>query len=221
MKKIAMIGNRKILTYENYYAAIEACGAETVMLESYSDIGRIKDIDGVVIPGGVDVNPALYHEENVSSREIDDKLDKFEWDVICEAVKYQRPILGICRGHQLLNVFFGGSLIQNVERCDIHERTGQSDKAHSSRVKKNSFVYEIYNAEKISINSAHHQAVKELGAGLEAVQFSDDGLIEAFYHAELPIYGVQWHPERMCLKHARTDTVDGLKVFAYFICQCK
>lgn len=174
-------------------------------------------IDGIVIPGGADINPALYHEKNTDSIEIDDALDELELAVIREAVEHKKPILGICRGHQILNVFFGGSLIQNVEKVDVHERIGMEDRVHMSRVKKNSFVYDIYQEERISINSAHHQAIKELAAGLEAVQFSDDGLIEAFYHTKLPVYGVQWHPERMCLKNARPDTVDGLKIFEYFI----
>ena len=81
---------------------------------------------------------------------------------------------------------------------------------------ENSFIFNIYGGALVT-NSAHHQAVKELGTGLEAVQYSKDGLVEAFYHTRLPIYAVQWHPERMCLKNARTDTVDGLKVFAYFV----
>ncbi|MBR1392072.1 MAG: type 1 glutamine amidotransferase [Lachnospiraceae bacterium] len=217
MKRILIIGKREVRRNENYYAAVEACGAEAISYDFCGRSGQTTKIDGIVIPGGADMNPALYHEENTDSIEIDDELDQLELAVIREAVEHKKPILGICRGHQILNVFFGGSLIQNVEGVDVHERIGMVDRVHMSRVKKNSFVYDIYQEERISINSAHHQAIKELAAGLEAVQFSDDGLIEAFYHTELPVYGVQWHPERMCLKNARPDTVDGLKIFEYFI----
>ncbi|MBR1851882.1 MAG: gamma-glutamyl-gamma-aminobutyrate hydrolase family protein [Lachnospiraceae bacterium] len=217
VKKIAIVGRRETARNENYYAAVEACGAQTVTLITSEDIKLAAYVDGIVLPGGVDLNPALYHEKNTASENIDEELDKLEFAVIREAVERKIPILGICRGHQILNVYFGGSLIQNVERCDIHTWTGKEDRVHATEVKRGSFLYEIYGAEKIAVNSAHHQAVKELGAGLEAVQFSQDGIIEAVHHVELPIYAVQWHPERMCLKNARTDTVDGLKLFVFFL----
>lgn len=217
MKKIAIIGKREIGKNENYYAAVEACNALAVTLASFDDMNRIEDVDGIIIPGGVDINPALYQEENIDCRDINEELDHLEMEVIKEAVRYKKPILGICRGHQILNVFFGGSLIQNVERCDLHEQVAGEDKVHTGIVKKESFLYDVYGEEQIQINSAHHQAVKKLGENLEAVQFSEDGIIEAFFHTQLPILGVQWHPERMCLKNTRTDTVDGLKLFTYFI----
>lgn len=220
MKKILIIENRNTLRYENYYLAVEACGAEAVQPEMYGSVEIVKDMDGVIIPGGTDVDPVFYQEANTDSRDINDRLDRFQMDIIAEAVKHNKPILGICRGHQIINIFFGGTLIQNLDECDIHERQNDQDKVHMSRVEKDSFLDEIYHSDRISVNSAHHQAVKELGGGLKAVQFSDDGVIEAFCHTKLPIYCVQWHPERMCLNNARTDTVDGLKVFAYFINRC-
>ena len=222
-KRVAIVGAREIARNENYYAAVEACGAQAVPILTMEQLESIKrkdrdKVDGIVLPGGVDLNPALYHEKNTDSRDINDALDRLELAVIEWAVEEKIPVLGICRGFQILNVYFGGSLIQNVERCDIHTWTGTEDRVHSTMVEKDSFLYEIYGAEEIMVNSAHHQAVKELGAGLKAVQFSrEDGIMEAFHHAKLPIFAVQWHPERMCLKNARTDTVDGLKIFAYFM----
>lgn len=217
MKTIAIIGKREIGRHENYYAAVEACNALAVELVSHENMNRIESVDGIIIPGGVDINPDLYQEENIDCRDINNELDQLEMEVIKHAILYKKPILGICRGHQILNVFFRGSLIQNVENAGIHEQKDGVDKVHTGRVSKDSFLYEVYGEEFISINSAHHQAVKKLGENLEAVQFSEDGIMEAFYHTQLPIMGVQWHPERMCLKNARPDTVDGLKLFDYFI----
>lgn len=221
-KRIAIVAERKLARNENYYAAVEACGAQAVPLLTIEQLKCISQdgmdkVDGILLPGGVDLNPALYHEKNTDSRDVDEELDKLELAVIQKAVEAHTPILGICRGHQILNVYFGGTLIQNVEHCDIHAWTGKEDRVHLTTVKEGSFLDAVYDAEEIAVNSAHHQAVKQLGEGLEAVQFAADGVLEAFRHIRLPIYAVQWHPERMCLKNARKDTVDGLKLFAYFI----
>lgn len=215
MKKIAIIGDRE--KFENYFAAVEACGAEAVSITSEEEVTTVKDVDGVIVPGGTDVNPKLYHQVNTASYDLDDALDELEMKVIDSAVTYKKPMLGICRGHQIINIYFGGDMIQNVEHCDVHKRENDIDKVHMSNVEKGSFLYNIYQEERISTNSAHHQAVNHLGAGLKAIQFSDDGLIEAFYHEKLPVFCVQWHPERMCLKHERSDTVNGLRVFEFFI----
>ncbi len=218
MKTIGIVGDRKNSRNENYYVAVEACGANTKTLDPYFGIEGVIDLDGIILPGGTDLDPSLYHEGNTNCEKPDRRLDWFELAVLSLAVELRIPVLGICRGHQIINVFFGGSLIQNVEHCKIHNyKPDKSDRAHGTRVEPGTFIYEIYGEERISINSAHHQAVHRLGKGMKIAQYSDDGLIEAAYHEELPIYGVQWHPERMCLKNKRPDTVDGLKVFDFFI----
>lgn len=204
----------------NYVAAVQAAGANPVTLDYDDDAQSIKTFDGVLITGGVDINPALYGERNTDSVNINDKLDAFEMSVIDVAIKNKKPIFGTCRGHQLLNVFFGGTLIQNVENCDIHKREGEKDKVHDSIVEPNSFLYEIFGKKKLSINSAHHQAVKKIGDGFKIIQRSDDNIIEAFEHTSLPIYGVQWHPERTCLSFASPNVADGLMIFKWFISKC-
>lgn len=217
MKKIGIIGSRVYKRHHNYYDAVTATGGEPIdLLLGYCKNG-LDGIDGIIIPGGDDINPRLYNEPNTKSYNIDDNLDNLEMKIIKDAVERKIPMLGSCRGHQILNVFFGGSLIQNVQNLDIHKAVGQNDRAHMTKVDKNSFLYEIYKDEKISVNSAHHQAVKVLGKGFRAVQYSEDGLIEASEHESLPIYSVQWHPERMALACRRDDTVDGLEIFKFFI----
>ncbi len=203
--------------YRNYYNVIRALGDEPIAIVSEEDIQMMNQLDGILIPGGVDVNPALYHQENTASENINDALDTWEMKVIRTAVELQLPILGICRGEQILNVYFGGTLIQNIDSAKRHARKlEEPDKVHNSEVVKDSFLEDIYQDEKISINSAHHQAVDQLGEGFVVAQYSDDHIVEAIQHTSLPIYAVQWHPERMCLEHKREDTVDGFKIFEFF-----
>ena len=217
MVKIGIVGKRDAYrTMENYYAAAEACGAEAVSLTAPGDwSGSVPD--GLIIPGGGDVDPALYGEENLACSGVNRALDDLEMALIGMALRDRRPILGICRGHQILNVYFGGSLIQDIPQADRHRHTEAGDQAHPAIASEGSFLTEVFGATEFNVNSAHHQAVKTLGSGLIAVQRSDDGVIEAVAHGTLPVYGVQWHPERMCLANRREDTIDALPLFQWFV----
>jgi len=220
MKKIGVITGRDAIK-QNYYAAVTAAKGEVIPFDPYTkgqDIKNlIRGIDGILLSGGVDLQPFYYHEENTHCGELDSDLDEFEMAVVKEAVAQEKPILGICRGLQLLNVFFGGSLYQDIFCACNHKRTENDDNIHETTVDKNSFIYDVYGKEKIFVNSAHHQAIKELGKDIVPVQYSKEKIVEAFYHRTKPVFAVQWHPERMCLDNARTDTEDGLKIFEYFI----
>lgn len=221
MKKVGVIAGKNAAKNKNYFAAVECAKGEVVSFDPYKkdqDIAAlVHGIDGLLLPGGVDLQPSYYHEENVACGEMDPELDEFEMAVVKEAADADIPILGICRGLQLLNVFFKGSLYQDISCSNCHKRVGEVDRVHLTSVDKDSFLYEIYGKEEISVNSAHHQAIKDIGQGLIPVQYSKEGIIEAFYHEKKPIYGLQWHPERMCLENSRTDTEDGLKIFEFFI----
>ena len=214
MKKIGIVGARDAFkTIGNYYDAVEACNAEAVPV---TDPEEVSGLDGIIIPGGGDVDPELYHEENTACFGINKELDALEMAVIEKAEKEKVPILGICRGHQILNVFFGGSLYQHIEQAERHKHTENGDSVHDTEIVAGTFLEAIYKESKIYVNSAHHQGIKVLGKGLVPAQFSDDGVTEAVYHEALPIYGVQWHPERMSLKNRREDTVDGMPLFEWF-----
>ncbi len=217
MKKIAIIGMKDAV--ENYQFAVASYGAVPVILDNEKKLKYLEDIDGVLLPGGVDINPALYHQRNTACEEVDDVLDSLEYKAAEQAIAESIPILGICRGFQFVNIMLGGTLIQDISARDVHtrEKNSQEDKVHDSLVIKDTWIHDIYKKEKIHINSAHHQAVDVLGDNLVVSQYSEDGLVEAFYHKILPIYAVQWHPERMCLKHARKDTEDGGRIFEYFL----
>ena len=217
MKTVLVVGDNSVCLVTNYYNALEAAGATPVPCDESDIENLVTSVDGILIPGGCDLNPALYHEKNTESQNINDSLDALEERVLQLAVTYKKPVLGICRGLQLINVFFGGSLVQNVSDCDVHQRVESIDKVHATTVTHDSFLYDIYKKESIMVNSAHHQSIKVLGTNLRAVQYCTDGIIEAIVHETLPIIAVQWHPERMCLANARTDTVDGLCVFTYFV----
>lgn len=201
---------------QNYVNAVEAVGLHAVLTEKGDELKAFNSCDALLLPGGVDLNPSLYGEKNNGAKDVNDELDEIENALLSMAVKDKKSVLGICRGLQFINVFFGGSLIQNISSCSIHSRDGEADRVHSTNVYKQSFVYDIYKEKSIMTNSAHHQAIKRLAPNLEVAQESEDGLIEAICHKKLPIIALQWHPERMCLSNKRSDTVDGLKVFQYF-----
>ena len=130
-------------------------------------------------------------------------------------VRSGRPVLAICRGHQLANVYFGGTLIQDLPTADVHRHIGH-DQAHLSHAVSGSILAQIYGTD-FPINSAHHQGIKDLGKGLSVIQTSHDGVIEAIVHESLPVLGLQWHPERMCFDTRREDTVDGSLILAHFL----
>ena len=217
MKKIVITGQIPVAKLANYLIAIKTCGAVPVHIEPGDDTGVVREAEGVIIPGGTDIDPALYGEENVDSRDLNKALDSFEYEVLETAKKLKKPVMGVCRGMQLMNVFSGGSMIQNIDNCHLHEAVMGIDRVHSSKVDKDSFLYKIYGKEILSITSAHHQAVKEPGECFRVVQYSDDGVIEGIQHKELSWIGVQWHPERMCLGNFQASTADGLKLFMCFI----
>ena len=152
----------------------------------------------------------------------DDALDEMQLTVLDRFVKAGKPVLGTCRGHQIINVYFGGTLIQHLPQSPRHRRDpgASTDKAHPTRAAEGSFLAQLYGTD-FTVNSAHHQAVEIPGKDIEVVQWSDDGVVEAFHHTKLPVYGVQWHPERMCFANRRMDTVDGADLFQWFIGQCK
>ena len=218
MIKIGIIGDRGSGWKKNYYAAVEACGVETVALLSKEDMPKLDTLDGIVLPGGADVNPRHYGQENKGSVDIDDELDAFEFALIEKAVSRRLPIFGICRGLQLVNIYFGGTLIQDLDNKELHCWVDQKDRSHIVHTDKDSFVYGAYHKSDIRVTSAHHQAIDALGEGLVAVAAAEDNIIEAVQHRTLR---VQWHPERMSLAFARPDTEDGLPLFRYFAGLCR
>ena len=205
--------------YPNYFAALEALGAAGVKVSAESDPA---EYDGLLLPGGGDVQPSLYGQEVLGSSDIDPALDGLQWKVLDNFVKAGKPVFGICRGHQLINVYFGGTLIQDLPNGSIHDwdKGDNRDKAHGTAAEPGSWLSGLYDA-RFPVNSAHHQAVDRVGEGLVVDQRSEDGVIEAMHHRNGRVFTVQWHPERMCFRHRREDTVDGSIVLQWFLRQCE
>lgn len=196
----------------NFVAAFDALGASATDVLEETDFSAY---DALVLPGGADIDPALFGEEVNGSRKIEPERDRRQLEILQYFLDADKPILGVCKGHQLINVAFGGKISQNIPEFETHQWI-QADQAHESRCLPDCFLAKLYGTE-FPINSAHHQAVITPVDGFHAIQWAPDGVLEAMIHDTRPIIGLQWHPERMCLAHRREDTVDGLPIFDYFL----
>ncbi len=202
---------------QNYVEALKALGvAKTLIYTGSAD----DDADGLLLCGGGDIDPSFYHQRNDASVGIDVERDKAELALIERFVKEKKPVFGICRGHQIINVYFGGTLYQHLDRSHLHTADVNGDKIHGVRALSDCIVGRLY-GEEFTTNSSHHQAVDRIGEGLRATSFSLDGCIESCEHLSLPVFSVQWHPERTCFSKKRTDTVDGAEILAYFLSLCQ
>lgn len=200
----------------NYTLALMMLGAQPVVVW---DEWSVSDFDGLLLPGGGDIDPSRYNQENQACGDIDPALDEVQFEIAQAFIQAGKPVLGICRGHQLLNVCFGGSLVQDIENAGHHRRIESKDNVHETTSVAGSCLEALYGLQ-FSVNSAHHQAIDDLGEVLVVIQKSDDGVIEAVVHETLPIIGVQWHPERMCFDYQRKDTVDGSLLIQHFLDIC-
>ena len=200
-----------------YVEALERLGGQATVNDSRGVDGCY---DGLLLCGGSDIDPSRYGEEPSGSRGMDPDRDEAEWALLRAYIQARKPIMGICRGHQLINVFFGGSLWQDIPEADLHVRKNGRDESHSVIAVEGSILHGCYGGE-FFVNSSHHQAIKKLGRGLRATAYWEEKYVEAIEHIDLPIVAVQWHPERMCFGQAREDTVDGAGLFEYFLSLCE
>lgn len=203
---------------ENYIFALENAGLQPVVsTELPTKEGlTLGDFSALLLPGGADVDPSFFGQENHGSRTIEKELDIAQLHLTDLFVKAKKPILGICKGCQVINISFKGTIIQDLEN-NVHHQAylGQAVKHKAVTLKDNMF-YELFGGDEILINSSHHQAIDALGQGLKVCQYSDDHVIEAIQHESLPILGVQWHPERMSYSKHIAGEADGTLIFAYF-----
>lgn len=206
--------------WENYENAILAAGGEP--MGGYCPAVDT-NFDGLLLCGGGDIDPTRFGQENNGSEPPDPARDAAEFALAEAFIKAGKPILGICRGHQLLNIALGGTLKQDVGDAlrPFHSRCGgNADRVHAVRSEPDSLLDCLYGP-LFSVNSSHHQALDAIGEGLIPTLWSESGIVEGMEHTSLPILAVQFHPERMTGTKSRPDTVDGAAIFKHFISLCR
>ena len=172
--------------YENYRRAVEAAGG-TVRFG-----GTPEGCDALLLPGGGDMEPWRYGQSNTASRGLEPERDTAELMLLERFTAAGKPVLGSCRGIQVSNVFCGGAVGQDLPG---HSAVDGHDSFHTVRTARSPLLAVC--GPLCRVNSAHHQAADAPGRGLRAVQWAEDGAVEAVCHDCLPVWGVQWHPERL------------------------
>lgn len=231
MKKIGIIlpigKEEKSVLGQEYVRAVERSGGMAIALPCTENATIIDNFaalcDGFIFAGGEDVSPALYGEEITElCGEVIPQRDRFETLAFQRLFLTKKPILGICRGMQLINVLCGGSLYQDINaslQTDIAHRQTQphSMTSHTVTIAHGTPFYGALDEEKIPVNSWHHQGIRTLGEGLSVMATADDGVIEAFYMpGRRYLCGVQWHPERCFDEEAHSRAI-----FKHFLLCCK
>ena len=172
-----------------------AAGAETVDLVPGTK--TLPAVDGLLLPGGWDVDPSFYGEKRDDKvQEVDPKLDQTELSLFHQAREREIPVLGICRGQQVINVAMGGTLVQHLEGHEVRA-LGRSHLAHVIEVDPSSELGRAAGGPKVRVNSLHHQAIKRLGEGLQQSARGEDGTVEGVETDDGLIVAVQCHPEEL------------------------
>jgi putative glutamine amidotransferase len=198
MRAAVTFGKKAEAKVGQYEVALREAGIEPVRNPDSLD-----SLDGLLLTGGTDINPVYYGQVRLSQTGWpDDERDTLEMRLIREALRVDLPVLAICRGMQLFNVFHRGSLIQHLPASDVHRQKyknaepGRHPEAHRIHVNADTRLARIIGAGEHEVNSRHHQAVDRLGDGLIVSAVSSDGVIEGLEHPrKLFAIAVQWHPE--------------------------
>jgi putative glutamine amidotransferase len=206
----------RIALYASYIAPLERVGLTPVLItpaHSEESIGAlVGSCAGLVLSGGDDIDPSQYgHDPIPELGPVNPVRDLAELRALEVAIGRDIPVLGICRGHQLLNVHFGGTLCQDIEvemgdAFSHLQTTPWGSHHHEVTVEPGSRLAEALGAERLRINSYHHQAIRSVAPGLEVTAIAEDGLIEGVESREHRwVVGVQWHPERHEAEAGDTD----------------
>lgn len=192
---------------QNYEAALERMSIPHMTTTDPDAAGRATHL---ILPGGGDITPAFFGQADRGSLHVDTALDILQLEALSRFVSNRKPVLGICKGLQLINVHFGGDITQHIDTAETHRWIGR-DQFHyvfHCDLGRRDFFYQLY-GNSVRVNSAHHQAIDHAGKGLVPVCRAGDNVIEGLIHESLPILAVQWHPERL-------PEGAGESLFAYF-----
>lgn len=207
----------------SYSNAVLRAGGIPVVLSADTATSYIKEVvsklDGLLLTGGADIKPEYYGEDNLPELEaVNDVRDVLEFKALQFAVNRNIPVFGICRGFQLINVAFGGTMYQDVptqigkEICHRSE-AGEAPAMHEITISKNSQLYKVLGKEKLIVNSFHHQALKDIGKGINVTATAPDGVVEGIdFYPNYRIMAVQWHPEAF-----NGENEDMNKLLSFFI----
>lgn len=183
-------------------------------------VGRL---DGLLLAGGEDLAPALFRQEpQPGLGMVVVQRDRHEWALLAAALARDLPIFGICRGFQLLNVYFGGTLHQDLATCYSAEiphfsaALGREALVHEVSLAAGTFLRSCYGTGAIWVNSLHHQGLAALAPDLIPAAASREGLVEGFQHRTRRVYGVQWHPEMMTERYP-----EHRRLFRFFVRQAR
>lgn len=236
-KRGAELGDFSLSLSLNYPLAVQAAGGMPWVLPcipSPSFIAKsLRRADGVLLTGGDDVQPKLYRREELPAalkktvETAPPERDLFELLLIDEVLRQRKPLLAICRGQQILNVALGGSLVVDIAReipgALNHRRLKERHQVvHEIKLTVGSLLAEIAGADRLGVNSTHHQAVANIAKPLRATAVSIDGIIEGLEcdpsagHFLPFLLAVQFHPERLFARHA-----EHLEIFRRFIGACR
>jgi putative glutamine amidotransferase len=195
--------------FTDFAECVASAGGTPVDLPFVSSAtGVIDRLDGLVVTGGQDVHPSRWGGEALADPDVDPRWahdahdaerDSYEAALIGAALEADIPILGVCRGHQLLNIVMGGTLIEHLDQGPIvhataHVAPSAGDPAHVVEFVEGSWAHSVYGPHRV-VNSWHHQAVDRLGRGIAVTGRTSDGVIECIALEDRPVVGVQWHPE--------------------------
>ena len=208
----------------NYAEMIAKAGGIPILALNDDVIAEYVELaDGLLLSGGKDIATNLYgQEKKFDNIFVDEARDIQEWKLLDAWAPTKKPIFGICRGVQVMNAYFGGTLIQDIPA----QLGGEHSKGvnHEIEIKKDSILGQLF-GESMMINSYHHQGLEDIAPGFVATAWADAGghkMVEAIEHESLPFWSVQWHPERMSGPVTNpVDCVDSLPIFEYFVNQCK
>ncbi|MBM6931288.1 type 1 glutamine amidotransferase [[Clostridium] spiroforme] len=202
LKTIDHPRGKQYYIYQYYIDMFKKLNAELICIapSNVNNYEKLSEIcDGLLLTGGLDIDASYFDEENLPVNQLElPEVDQMDIELIKLFHQQKKPIIGICRGHQLINIAFGGTLYQDIP-AQYHTSIQHSQKinqqyCHSVSIMPNSSMAQFF-PKQITVNSFHHQAIKKLAKGFQVMAYSEDGLIEAMENDR--IMSVQWHPEKI------------------------